>query len=57
MELPRRQIKNYLTASGPATLETVVSNTGIRGPRVQRILTAMVTNGKVSKVGDDYDMV
>ena len=57
MELPRKRIKDYLTVSGPATLETVASNAGVRGHVAQRILNAMVTNGKVSKVGDDYDMV
>jgi len=56
----RKQIIDYITASGPSTEAELVTEclaNGIRERRVNRVLERMVNNGVLSESGGDYSLV
>ena len=55
-----KKMKDFLTTNGPATKEEIVAAVVAAGAREKRAGAAVdrwFAKGKLSKVGDDYDLV
>ena len=54
------KMKDFLTTNGPSTREEIVAALdafGLKERRVNAAIDRRFANGKLSKVGDDYDLV
>ena len=54
---PRKDIRNFITANGASTAETIIADGVAKGSpnwKMQQIIDRQTAKGKLIKTGDDY---